>query len=452
MVGGVRQISVTALLFLATGTVPVIFLALLTVASWREKQFRAAAVSSIASSATALLWLVAFLFLWRHEGILAAAVLGVTGLVLLFFLPLGGEEGAAPSEPSEKVDERDTMFARAEYTPGTDEYDEYYEMRPENREMDDRIRNLPMLLTPGGRYYEPTRAAYVAALFALEKRGASSVDGPVATDRRRYDPQEISRLIKDLARHLGACEVGIAALNPAYVYSHVGRGPEPWGSEIRNTHPYAVAFTVEMDHESVAQAPGIRATEETALRYVDAQKISLTLAEYIRGVGYSARAHVSGSNYQIMLPPVARDAGLGEIGRLGYLISPKFGARIRLGAVTTELPLMPDQSISFGVQEFCEKCRKCAVNCPPGAIPRGDKTIVRSIEKWQVHAEKCYVYWRVLGTDCGLCMRVCPFSHPDSFVHTVLRAGIKRSAFARRLCIYGDDVFYGSKVELQKPR
>ena len=320
---------------------PVIFLALLTVASWREKQFRAAAVSSIASSATALLWLVAFLFLWRHEGILAAAVLGVTGLVLLFFLPLGGEDRAAPSEPSEKVDERDTMFARAEYTPGTDEYDEYYEMRPENR---------------------------------------------------------------------------------------------------------------EMDHESVAQAPGIRATEETALRYVDAQKISLTLAEYIRGVGYSARAHVSGSNYQIMLPPVARDAGLGEIGRLGYLISPKFGARIRLGAVTTELPLMPDQSISFGVQEFCEKCRKCAVNCPPGAIPPGDKTIVRSVEKWQVHAEKCYVYWRVLGTDCGLCMRVCPFSHPDSFVHTVLRAGIKRSAFARRLCIYGDDVFYGSKVELQKPQ
>ena len=85
------------------------------------------------------------------------------------------------------------------------------------------------------------------------------------------------------------------------------------------------------------------------------------MARTIRGLGYPARAHIAGSNYQIMLPPVAQDAGLGELGRNGYLISSRFGARFRLGAVTTDLPLVPDSPVTLGVQEFCAACRKCAV-------------------------------------------------------------------------------------------
>ncbi len=149
-----------------------------------------------------------------------------------------------------------------------------------------------------------------------------------------------------------------------------------------------------------------------------------------------------------MLPPVAYDAGLGELGRFGYLISPKFGARTRLGAVTTEIPLVPDGPIQFGVQDFCRRCKKCAVNCPPGAIPADNRTVVRGVEKWQLDIEKCYRYWRVVGTDCGLCMRVCPFSHPDTLAHNILRSGIKRSSFARSVSVYGDDLFYGKKVKL----
>ncbi|KKK69490.1 hypothetical protein LCGC14_2933500, partial [marine sediment metagenome] len=152
------------------------------------------------------------------------------------------------------------------------------------------------------------------------------------------------------ALELGAVSAGIAPLNPRYLYSHAGRGPDPWGSEIKNDHAFVLTFAVEMRWRAVDQAPYIGITAETAQQYLRAQHVSITLAAYIRLLGYSARAHISGSNYQVILPAVAHEAGLGELGRCGYLLSPRYGARIRLGAVTTDLPLKTDRPIRFGVQ------------------------------------------------------------------------------------------------------
>ncbi len=180
--------------------------------------------------------------------------------------------------------------------------------------------------------------------------------------------------------------------------------------------------------------------------------IAVELARYIRNLGYPARAHVSDSNYQIMMPAVAHDAGLGELSRMGYLISRKFGARVRLGGITTNLPLVPDRPVVFGVQDFCQVCLKCAENCPSSAIPTGAKTTVRGVEKWQLNIQSCHRYWRVAGTDCGLCMRVCPFSHPPTFLHNIVRKGIAHSAIARRMSVWGDDLLYGRRVRMAKPR
>jgi reductive dehalogenase len=209
-----------------------------------------------------------------------------------------------------------------------------------------------------------------------------------------------------------------------------------------------VAFDVEMSYSSVQQAPRMPITEESAQKYLMVAMISITLARYIRMLGHSARAHIAGSNYQVMLPPVAYDAGLGELGRLGYLISPRFGPRMRLGAVTTDLPLIPDAPIRFGVQDFCESCLKCATQCPSASIPRTGKSVVRGVEKWQLDIESCIRYWRKIGTDCGLCMKVCPFSHPESPPHQVIREGIRRSSFARWISVHADDLFYGGRTKL----
>lgn len=440
--------NIVVLLFLVAGAAVSFFLGLYSIFSLMEKKPRAVFVSALLFLVFGGIWLGGFLVFHPGHYVLAAAVLLIAVLALLFFLPVGKTKTLRINTITERVDERDVIFARAKYEPGTERHDAYYRMRPEKKEIDDKIRCLPELLAPGGQYYDPVRSEYVNSQFRLEEQLVTLVDGPVSSDKHQVDPGEASATLMKMALHLGAAEVGIARLNPYWVYSHVGRGPEPWGAEIKNDHPYVIAFTVEMDYAQVQEAPLIGISEETALQYLHAQRISIVLAHYIRRLGYQARAHVSGSNYQSMLPPVAHDAGLGELGRFGYLISPRFGARIRLGAVTTEIPLVPDKPIQFGVQDFCEKCMKCTDNCPPKAIPDGGKTMVRGVEKWQLDIEKCYHYWRVIGTDCGLCMKVCPFSHPDNLIHNILRAGIKRSSFTRAVSLSGDGLFYGKKIEL----
>ena len=440
--------NIVALLFLVIGTAVSFLFGLFSISSLIERKPRAAFISALLFVAFAGIWFGGFLVFHPRHYVLAAVVLLIAVLALLFFLPVGRTKTLRINTITERVDERDVMFARTDYQPGTDQYDAYYRMRPENKEIDDKIRSLSELLGPAGLYFDPIRSEYVASQFRLEEQLVTLVDGPVGADVQEVDPEEMSAILKRMTLHLGAAEVGIGRLNPYWVYSHVGRGLEPWGAEIKNDHPYVIAFSVETDYARVQEAPLIGISEETALQYLHAQRISIVLAEHIRQLGYQARAHVSGSNYQIMLPPAAYDAGLGEMGRFGYIISPRFGARIRLGAVTTEIPLVPDKPIQFGVQDFCEKCKKCAENCPPKAIPDGGKTMVRGVEKWQLDIEKCYHYWRVIGTDCGLCMKVCPFSHPDNLIHNILRTGVRRSPFARAVSLSGDGLFYGKKIEL----
>jgi reductive dehalogenase len=435
---------VVQMIHITIGATIVAFFVLFAVSSVREGRRRAAWLSSIFAVTTISVWGVSRLpdsvWLMLLPDIFAVAV------VILFFAPLGRLSAMQINLTGERVDERDIMFAREEYEPGSEKYHVYYSMRPEKEEVDKRWRKLPEILEPGGRYYVADQAAKITEMFEQLERMTTEVDGDVAPHRREISSEFATDELKKRTWELGAVAVGVARLNQAYVYSHVGRGPQRWGEPIDNQHQYAIAFTVEMDYRLVEQAPGLPITGETARRYLQAAEISIELARGIRSWGYPARAHIAGSNYQVMLPPVAQDAGLGELGRLGYLITPDLGPRVRLGAVTTDLPLIPDRPGAFGVQDFCAECRKCAVNCPSNAIPHGEKVDVRGTLKWQLEIERCYHYWRLAGTDCGLCMKVCPYSHPASFVHNLVRTGIERSHFARKISLWGDDLFYGHKL------
>jgi reductive dehalogenase len=424
---------------------------LYAISSIREKKQRAF-YTAIAFTATILIVWFGYYYFFDFSVILlsippAFAILAA----VLFFAPDGKISAIEINDSDERVDERDIMFAREEYKPGESKYKEYYAAKPQYKEIDDKIRDLPRLLRPGGKYYDPIRSRYIDLIFESVENLTDEVDGEISADREEVEAVEITKSIKKSVLEMGVGDVGIAPLNQNYIYSHIGRGPEKWGSEIVNNHKYAIVFTLEMDYDHVEEAPKLSITEESAMRYLQGAHISVEIARYIRGLGYPARAHIAGSNYQIMLPPVAYDAGLGELGRLGYIISPRLGPRVRLGAVTTDLPLIADKPTNFGVQDFCRKCLKCAVNCPSGAIPYGDKTEERGVKKWRLNIEKCIRYWRILGTDCGLCMKVCPYSHPPTFFHNIVRKAIPRSETARWLSINGDDIFYGRKTKVNIP-
>ena len=96
--------------------------------------------------------------------------------------------------------------------------------------------------------------------------------------------------------------------------------------------------------------------------------------------------------------PMAVDAGLGQVGRMGLLMTPKYGPRVRIAKVITDMPLVPDRPISFGVTEFCEACGRCAEDCPGEAISAGERTtepidISNSpgINRWPVNVDRLIV-------------------------------------------------------------
>lgn len=413
--------------------------------SLREGERRAARIGLSSALAISAVFFLATLLPAPGRLMLLGAVsaAGVAGVVL-FLLPIGRVERGG-DEPRSRFDERDIMFARARLAPGDPNYGAYYTLRPENKASDDKTRSLPGLLSPQAREANPLVFNATEASFGLTEALREAVDGPVIVARQAYDAVAMSAYIKSLAVYHGAHRVGITELRPYHVYSHIGRGSGEYGAAIELEHRYAIAFTVEMDHGLVGTAPAAPITLESARQYVEAAKIAVQVGNLARSLGYPARAHIDG-NYRVIAPLVARDAGLGEIGRMGLLMTPKLGPRVRLGVVTTDLPLIPDQrSADLSVIDFCRSCKKCAENCPVRAIPDGEREEIDGALRWRIDADLCYRYWCVVGTDCGRCMAVCPYSHPDNLLHNLVRRAVERSGAARCTILWLDDIFYGSK-------
>lgn len=442
-----------SILLSVVGLVILVGLCAFALVSIREGERRASRVAFLLALVGSLPFLLATLLPHPAQIAILAAVLAVLFVAILaWFLPIGSSLSTG-GRPSRRVDERDILFARARLVPGSQEFEAYYAMRPEHRDSDDRTRSLPGLLSPNAPAAEPIAFGSAKASFAITEALRQDVDGPVAPVRVEQPASDMASTIRRLARRFGACDAGITALQPYHVYSHVGRGTGTWGEPIELDHNWAIAFTVEMDHATMRTAPAAPVVAESARQYVESAKIAIQLATLIRSLGYPARAHIDG-NYRVIAPLVARDAGLGEIGRMGILMTPRLGPRVRLGVVTTDLPLSPDRpGEDLSVLDFCTVCKKCAENCPTRSIPFGERQALDGARRWVIDADGCFRYWNFVGTDCGRCMTVCPYSHPDNTAHNLVRWAIRSSGTARRGALWLDDLFYGRRPRpLPAPR
>jgi len=308
------------------------------------------------------------------------------------------------------------------------------------------------LLEPGARFYNDLLASSPEGSFFLTEALREAVDGPVATSTVDRPPKDMTDFIKGLAAYHGARDAGICELQPYHIYSHIGRGSGTYGAPITLDHRYAIAISVEMEHAMLNSAPRMPTVMESARQYAASAQIAVILAAAIRSLGFPARAHIDG-NYRVIAPLVARDAGLGDIGRMGLLMTPRLGARVRLAVVTTDLPLNVDPPAwDPTVIDFCTHCTKCATVCPAQAIPTGDRdTYPDGTLRWKINPERCYTYWTRIGTDCGRCMAVCPYAHADNALHNLIRFGVARSSNFRRTAIWLDDLFYGKKPRPHDP-
>jgi hypothetical protein len=305
--------------------------------SLREGERRAAGIAFGAAAVVSLACLLVVLLPgWlQAAALVVVAAVAVVGAVL-FILPVRRPE-RGNDVPTVRIDERDIMFSRGRLEPGSPNYEAYYATRPENQAGDDKTRLLPGLLSPRSSAFHPLVFASTDASFGLTEALRDAVDGPVAVERAEADAASMTGFVKDLARYYGALAVGVAELRPYHFYSHVGRGTGQYGAPITPDHRYGIAFAVEMDLALVGTAPYAPTVMESARQYVEAARVAVQLANFVRLLGYPARAHIDG-NYRVVAPLVARDAGLGEIGRMGLLMTPALGPRVRLGVATTDLP------------------------------------------------------------------------------------------------------------------
>ena len=67
--------------------------------------------------------------------------------------------------------------------------------------------------------------------------------------------------------------------------------------------------------------------------------------------------------------------------------------------------------------------------------------------KLDLTQESSFTYWCEAGTDCGRCMITCPYAHPDTPVHRMVRTAIRHSPVVRRLATPLDDLAYGVRPQ-----
>ncbi len=272
---------------------------------------------------------------------------------------------------------------------------------------------------------------------------------------------EATLAVKHASTFYGASLAGAVKLNPLWVYDEfISDGKDPNEFETEQTVEnkkfdpdikYAVVLAFEEDFDGISNSPGRLASASTGDGYSRMAVTSFKVAEFIRALGYKAIPAGNGIGLSV---PLAIDAGFGELGRNGLLVTPKYGPRVRLAKVYTNMPLVPDSPIRFGVKEFCEACMICAEDCPSGSISKEKQTWKgksasnnNGALKWYVNPESCFDF---NGFSCSNCKRNCPFNKPNnSWVHKLIRDGIniKSEALDKIMVTFDEASGYGKQTQ-----
>ncbi len=441
----ITEFSFLKTIFIILAAITFLILVISTITFIIEKEKKAALRSLFLNITVPSLIILPIILNIQIILFIALIVFGISILAFIsILLPINNISYFIDPEPTEKHDERNIMFSRGELIDGSDRFKKYYEAHPENKLSDDTFRKNPGLLSEFASYYHPFIFKSAKTNFKVIKAFHDICDGEVNGKKTIYVPKDLKNYITKWAKNTGAHSVGFTLLKDYHLYSFGGRNHN-YDKKILNNHKYAIALTVEMDYNQMGTAPKSPVINESSYQYLRSGTIAVQLASFIRELGYSASAHID-AHFEVICPLVARDAGLGEIGRMGLLMTPELGPRNRIAVITTDLELDVDKrKADFSMIDFCNVCKKCDINCPANAIPSENREEINGVQRWKINSEACYTYWTKVGTDCGRCMIVCPYSHPDYFMHKLIRYFVKRSFLFRRFAIFMDDFFYGRR-------
>lgn len=255
--------------------------------------------------------------------------------------------------------------------------------------------------------------------------GGGTYEAPIRKDPVPFkSPDHAAELVKKVAHRYGSTIVGITKLNPDFCYADGLRGGKnmgPW--EVPKHWKYAIVLGVPHEWEQVLSNPAHGTSYDG---YNRVRNASARVTAFLKHLGYPSRSHHPPFHYDLLCPPIAVEAGVGQIGRHGFVICPETGSNIRLAVVTTNLEMTIDKPINFGVTDFCNECKICAEQCPSDAISHADSSegmVVRGYEHWHINTGKCYNFWRqAMGPlGCRLCLTVCPYSRRNNWLHSLAK-------------------------------
>jgi epoxyqueuosine reductase len=202
----------------------------------------------------------------------------------------------------------------------------------------------------------------------------------------------------DYAREVGASEIGFANVPREWVFKD---------QAIRYNR--AIVLTMEMNKARMDQAPNPDTAVMVHETYNQLGQVSNKIAGWLRDRGYAAHAgHPLGG--MALYPPMAQAAGLGWRGISGLVITPKYGPRVRLAAVFTEIENLPVYAGDehAWVLDFCASCKRCIRDCPAEAFY--DEPIQHENELVTVlDNTRCFPYF-AKNHGCSICIKICPFN------------------------------------------
>ncbi|BDY05368.1 Reductive dehalogenase [Ferrimonas sp. YFM] len=198
-----------------------------------------------------------------------------------------------------------------------------------------------------------------------------------------------------------------------------------------------IVMAVPMDYDNLATAPTFTSGGTVGDGYTKMATLASQMAKFIRGLGYHAVASGNDLGNSVAYGIAA---GMGEGARNGQLIVPGYGPRIRLCKVYTDFEFVEhDQPRTWGIEDFCKTCKKCAEACPSKALPMDEDTTFtfvgehseqpgynwnnhEGIKKFHVDSKRCFDYWMESDGDCAACNAACTFNEPDFWHHWMIVA------------------------------
>ncbi len=221
-------------------------------------------------------------------------------------------------------------------------------------------------------------------------------DGSVNPEKlETRDWEGVTRFVKESARKMGVDLVGTA---PVDEFDFV-RGTEP-----PKGHNRGISFAIHMDFDEMKRL-GPLSQMEVHRVYYRLSDVSVRLAQFIRSFGYHAVGYPNEGS--ALFIPIAWKAGLGELGRHGSLITKEYGSSVRLGVVTTEMPLIAESvPANYGFDDLCLRCNACTNFCPGDSIVPKKQEVFGTV-RWHVDTPTCRPYFEDYE-GCKVCLTVCP--------------------------------------------